>query len=495
MKYLFLNALLFVSIFPVVSQDIDTGLEGHWAFNGNADDAVGQNHGTVMQATLTENREGTSDMAYYFDGASFISLQSPHVYSFGNTMSLFAWIRAEQFYENKFAVNFFEGTTYSKVGIFVSELNGRIARMGMRDVNQSGKFNNSTTPMTDTQWHHVGFTYDGFVIRIYVDGIIEREINETFEITDFIGQANIGRHPNASNYFVGAIDDIRLYSRALTQGDVTLLYNTIDEVNDDTDSGDGSTTISSLWQSSGQDIYYDQGNVGVGTDSPEEKLTVNGHISTTKTSNTKFQFVRHSHSGSHGILFNSYYNSTVSGNLSATGNTFYANNVGNHSGGAGAIMFYGNGGTIDFNISPSSPGADQPINWGDPKMRIKRNGNVGIGTRDPDAKLTVKGKIHAEEVKIDLSVPGPDYVFEPDYDLKSLEETEAYIQAYKHLPEIPSAKEMETIGVELGNMNMLLLKKIEELTLHTIQQQKLIERVLTQNEELKKKVSNLERSN
>ena len=100
--------------------------------------------------------------------------------------------------------------------------------------------------------------------------------------------------------------------------------------------------------------------------------------------------------------------------------------------------------------------------------------NIGIGTNNPDSKLTVKGSIHAEEVKVDLSVPGPDYVFESDYDLKSLEEIEAYIKAEKHLPEIPSAKEMEANGVQLGEMNMLLLKKIEELTLHTIAQEKKI---------------------
>ncbi len=100
------------------------------------------------------------------------------------------------------------------------------------------------------------------------------------------------------------------------------------------------------------------------------------------------------------------------------------------------------------------------------------NGNVGIATTNPDSKLTVKGSIHAEEVKVDLSVPGPDYVFEPDYHLKSLEEIEKFIQANKHLPEIPSAKEMEANGVQLGEMNMLLLKKIEELTLYLIDQQK-----------------------
>ncbi|MGB3465841.1 MAG: hypothetical protein WBA74_11245 [Cyclobacteriaceae bacterium] len=101
-------------------------------------------------------------------------------------------------------------------------------------------------------------------------------------------------------------------------------------------------------------------------------------------------------------------------------------------------------------------------------MVITGDGNVAIGTAQADAKLTVKGSVHAEEVRVDLSVPGPDYVFEPDYNLITLEKTKAYIAENKHLPEIPSAKEMEAEGIELGDMNMLLLKKIEEMTLHQI---------------------------
>lgn len=107
------------------------------------------------------------------------------------------------------------------------------------------------------------------------------------------------------------------------------------------------------------------------------------------------------------------------------------------------------------------------------RLFVHGNGNVGIGTSSPDAKLTVKGDIHTREVRVDLNgAVGPDYVFAPDYDLLSLSDLETYIKANKHLPEVPSAREMEANGLNLKEMNLLLLRKIEELTLHLIEQNK-----------------------
>ena len=121
------------------------------------------------------------------------------------------------------------------------------------------------------------------------------------------------------------------------------------------------------------------------------------------------------------------------------------------------------------------------------------NGNVGLGTTNPDAKLTVKGKIHAEEVKIDLSVPAPDYVFNKEYELLTIEEVQKHIAEKGHLPNIPSATEMEANGVELGLMNMKLLEKIEELTLYTIEQEQKLKTQENINEELQRKNEELER--
>ncbi|WP_276381613.1 tail fiber protein [Flavobacterium sp. H4147] len=111
------------------------------------------------------------------------------------------------------------------------------------------------------------------------------------------------------------------------------------------------------------------------------------------------------------------------------------------------------------------------------------SGNVGVGTTAPDEKLTVKGKIHAQEVRVDMLGPlVPDYVFANDYKLQSLEQVENYINENKHLPEIPSAQEIEKNGLMLAEMNMSLLKKIEELTLYVIKQNKEIETLKKQDE-------------
>lgn len=124
------------------------------------------------------------------------------------------------------------------------------------------------------------------------------------------------------------------------------------------------------------------------------------------------------------------------------------------------------------------------------KNLTEKDGKIGIGTNSPDELLTVKGTIHSQEVKVDLNgAVAPDYVFEkyftgfstvmPEYDLISLEDLETFVERNHHLPDIPSAAEMATDGVSLKEMNLLLLQKVEELTLYILQQQKEIEMLKT----------------
>lgn len=110
------------------------------------------------------------------------------------------------------------------------------------------------------------------------------------------------------------------------------------------------------------------------------------------------------------------------------------------------------------------------------------SGNVGIGTTDIGTwRLAVEGKIRAREIKVDNDT-WPDYVFKPNYRLPSLEEVEEHIRIYGHLGNIPSAAEVESNGIELGEMNRLLLEKIEELTLYIIE---LEEKIKTSNKNKK----------
>ena len=112
-----------------------------------------------------------------------------------------------------------------------------------------------------------------------------------------------------------------------------------------------------------------------------------------------------------------------------------------------------------------------------PHLKIKRdNGMVAIGDYYADGyRLSVDGKIMCEEVRVSLQDDWPDYVFHKNYDLLSVERLEEYIDSNGHLPNIPSSDAIENSGLEVGEMQRLMMEKIEELTLYIIEQQKHIE--------------------
>ncbi|MGJ1448156.1 hypothetical protein ACR79S_15070 [Sphingobacterium spiritivorum] len=108
------------------------------------------------------------------------------------------------------------------------------------------------------------------------------------------------------------------------------------------------------------------------------------------------------------------------------------------------------------------------ITNGASKVTVLANGYTGIGTTTPTERLAVNGNIRAKEIKVEAA-NWPDYVFKKDYELKPLAELQSYIEEHGHLPDMPKAAEAEKEGVSLGEMNKLLLKKVEELTLHLIE--------------------------
>jgi len=109
--------------------------------------------------------------------------------------------------------------------------------------------------------------------------------------------------------------------------------------------------------------------------------------------------------------------------------------------------------------------------------------NVGIGTSNPSEKLAVNGTIKAKEIKVSME-GWPDYVFEEGYNVGTLEALESYIKANKHLPEMRTAKEIETNGLVVGEVLKLQQKKIEELTLHLIEKDKELRSIASRQKEM-----------
>jgi len=362
--------------------------------------------------------------------------------------------------------------------------------------------------------------------------------------------------------------------------------------------GSGLTNLpasSAFWLNTGDDIYYNNGNVGIGTDNPSSKLEIfetggemqktvlsikneiSGDIKETSTADLDF-FMKD----------NNYTSNIPQARIGIIGTDV----SGIENDAAGRLVFY----TSDANLTPALT----------ERMRIDENGNVGIGTDNPEemlhffkyyeetsdyksptirleenyentpiavpwvaAEISLDGsgfllkgydpfstekkiaKFHPgystfysglllvdnndnirfelssgnfkikdengnyllnlledystfykelrvmenvrfnqklwvkEEIIIQETCPFPDYVFNKDYELISLPELKQYIAKHNHLPEVPSAEEVAENGLNVGEMNVTLLKKIEELTLYTLEQQELIDELRKEVNEIK----------
>lgn len=140
----------------------------------------------------------------------------------------------------------------------------------------------------------------------------------------------------------------------------------------------------------------------------------------------------------------------------------------------GFIKFYNNIGSPKWHMRLESDGGLglTETNVADKRFVVKPGGQVTIGDKAATGYLlSVKGKIATEEVLVDLNTGWPDYVFTKDYPLKSLEDVKLFIEKNGHLPNVPSAKEVEDNGLLLGNMNKILMEKVEELTLYILKQE------------------------
>lgn len=216
--------------------------------------------------------------------------------------------------------------------------------------------------------------------------------------------------------------------------------------------GDNSTTYPFYIgkQSSGQDLFWVRGDgngyflgnlgIGTGTGNPAAKLHISGgHLLIDAGSNSKI------FTGTGTSELNRYLELLNSPGLqSASGFK------------AGGIL-------VSDQYSYANPG----------KNDLVVKGNVSVGTASSQGyKMTIAGKAIAEEVVVKLQANWPDYVFDNEYNLASLSKVEEFIRANKHLPDVPTADEVKANGLSLGEMNAILLKKVEELTLYVIEKQK-----------------------
>ncbi len=207
------------------------------------------------------------------------------------------------------------------------------------------------------------------------------------------------------------------------------------------------------------------GNIGIGTTAPSEKLHVNGLIKINGATNVD--------NDSPGIVLASNDDFLYDGqyiNHYAFGFHGYQDGSTTHTEPGNAYMagYFG----VDFFTSGLN------------RMRISRDGIVSIGTvnRQLGYKLAVNGKVKAKEINVEVG--WADFVFENNYNLPTLKEVEAHIKQKGHLKDIPSAKEVAENGIFLGEMDSKLLQKIEELTLYAINQEKRIKSLESKNEKL-----------
>jgi hypothetical protein len=216
------------------------------------------------------------------------------------------------------------------------------------------------------------------------------------------------------------------------------------------------------------------GNLGIGTSSPANLL----HI--LSSSNPTVQVESTSATGTTSVIL--YNNSTAGGLAMSTFGSGYTNasNSANYDRASGASIYTtstsGGAGGIGIAARNSAGVITFHTGGNTQRMIIDASGNVGIGAM-PDQKLTVDGTVRAEEVRVEAVTGFPDFVFDESYKLASLEEVEKYIREHKHLPEMPSAAEVKENGLLLAEMNMKLLQKIEELTLHLIELKKEVDQL------------------
>ncbi len=376
-KILLVFHILLVCPLLASAQDITTGLTGYWPFSGDAQDAKPSGnlyHGTPMNgAALTVDRHNRPENAYIFDGIDDYIIVPDHVapttaftYSIWFKPSIdvtTATVRQDLIIAAPGQSSRPQITLSFKFGekSYPGQMLIGVKSTQNVDVEASTP---TITAWSSNMWYHFVGSWDGHQLRSYVNGQLQATVPAEFTHVSQKGFSIGARKYPTETHFRGAIDDIRIYDRALDIKDIQALYQ-------------------------------------------EVPLPVQPPV---------------------------------------------------------VVQWAGSSTTNQL---------------------IHRKGDVAIGVDSiPDGfQLAVKGKTIAEGYVARLSGDWKwaDYVFDDTYALPSLQSVETFVRTQKHLPDVPSAQDVERDGISLEKMDGILLKKIEEITLYLIQLQK-------ENEALKKQL-------
>lgn len=210
------------------------GLVGYWPFNGNANDNSGNNNnGIVNQLTWGIDRFGNSNSTAEFNGDYHraIRVQNPNA-TFGNEFSYSFWLKTNT--SLSYYNTIINALGYCNIyGPYPSYVNaGVVGKLGF-----SGYlgYNNSNNTINDGNWHHgvMVVNWTGGIVKIYIDGVLNAtstfapQVVEQPPVIDFGQDYDITNDPvqGPQNIFAGELDDIGIWNRALTQEEITNLYN------------------------------------------------------------------------------------------------------------------------------------------------------------------------------------------------------------------------------------------------------------------------------
>lgn len=204
----------------------DANLLAYYPCNGNAGDSSGfENHGTVMGAQLSQDKDGADNRAYYFDGDDdLISITNKAILNFQDSISVCFWMKGTTLFSNRESYIISHGNWQNRWKISIipeKKLRWTVnTNAGIKDLD-------SKTTLTEDVWYHMACIYDGSNIEIYINGSLDSESGHsgTIKKTDInllIGQAL----PSEDNYnFNGIVDAVRIYNRGLDAGSISELYS------------------------------------------------------------------------------------------------------------------------------------------------------------------------------------------------------------------------------------------------------------------------------